>query len=162
MYAREVGVVNGLVPNTTYVFLVRAKNSHGLGGPSPLSDLVRTLRKFGFDVFSWVLVWIVGHVSYEKEMMVMMMLLMMIQREKGINIMISCQDFVAYSCMPNFQNYSQHHYNTSRIVRKPDFRLCENKGADQLRSNCEADQRLCFRYSDNTISLLLKSEILSF
>ena len=27
----------------------------------------------------------------------------------------------------------------SRIVRKPDFRLCENKGADQLRSNCEAD-----------------------
>ena len=22
----------------------------------------------------------------------------------------------------------------------------ENKGADQLRSNCEADQRLCFRY----------------
>ena len=28
--------------------------------------------------------------------------------------------------------------------------LCigENKGADQLRSNCEADQRLCFRYSE--------------
>ena len=24
------------------------------------------------------------------------------------------------------------------------FCLCENKGADQLRSNCEADQRLCF------------------
>ena len=22
---------------------------------------------------------------------------------------------------------------------------CENKGADQLRSNCEADLRLCFR-----------------
>ena len=37
--------------------------------------------------------------------------------------------------------------------------LCENKGADQLRSNCEADQRLCFRYTDSTISLLLKSEI---
>ena len=29
-------------------------------------------------------------------------------------------------------------------MRKPDFCLCENKGADQLRSNCEADQRLCF------------------
>ena len=29
----------------------------------------------------------------------------------------------------------------------------ENKGADQLRSNCEADQRLCFRYSDSTIPL---------
>ena len=49
----------------------------------------------------------------------------------------------------------------SRIVRKPDFCLCENKGADQLRGNREADQRLCFRYSDSTIPLLLKSEIAS-
>ena len=49
----------------------------------------------------------------------------------------------------------------SRIVRKPDFCLCENKGADQLRSNCEADQRLCFRHSDSTIPLLLESEISS-
>ena len=40
-------------------------------------------------------------------------------------------------------------------MRKPDFCLCENKGADQLRSNCEADQRLYFRYSDSTILLLL-------
>ena len=47
-------------------------------------------------------------------------------------------------------------------MRKPDFCLCENKGADQLRSNCEADQRLCFRYTDSTISLLLKSELSSF
>ena len=54
------------------------------------------------------------------------------------------------------------HNNMSRIVRKPDFCLCKNKGADQLRSNCEADQRLCFRYSDSTIPLLLKSEISSF
>ena len=44
-------------------------------------------------------------------------------------------------------------------MRKPDFCLGENKGADQLR---EADQRLCFRYSDSTIPLLLKSEISSF
>ena len=44
-------------------------------------------------------------------------------------------------------------------MRKPDFYLCENKGADQLRSNCEADQRLCFCYTDSTIiSLVLKSE----
>ena len=50
----------------------------------------------------------------------------------------------------------------SGIVRKPDFCLGENKGADQLRSNCEADQRLCFRYMDSTISLLLKSGISSF
>ena len=50
----------------------------------------------------------------------------------------------------------------SRIVRKLDFRQCENKGADQLCINCEADQRLCFRYTDSTIPLLLKSEISSF
>ena len=46
-------------------------------------------------------------------------------------------------------------------MRKPDFCLGENKGADQLRGNREADQRLCFRYSDSTIPLLLKSEISS-
>ena len=40
--------------------------------------------------------------------------------------------------------------------------ICENKGADQLRSNCEADQHLCFGNTDSTISLLLKSEISSF
>ena len=33
----------------------------------------------------------------------------------------------------------------SRVVRKPDFCICENKDADQLRGNREADQRLCFR-----------------
>ena len=32
----------------------------------------------------------------------------------------------------------------SRDVRKPDFCICKNKDADQLRSNSEADQRLCF------------------
>ena len=47
----------------------------------------------------------------------------------------------------------------SRDVRKPDFCICENKDADQLRGNREADQRLCFRYTDSTIPLLPKSEI---
>ena len=28
--------------------------------------------------------------------------------------------------------------------------ICENKGADQLRGNREADQQLCFRYTDST------------
>ena len=60
------------------------------------------------------------------------------------------------------QNPLVNQSNLSRIVRKPDYCLCENKGADQLRSNCEADQRLCFRYTDSTIPLLLKSEISSF
>ena len=40
-------------------------------------------------------------------------------------------------------------------MEKPDFCLCENKDADQLCSNCTADQRLCFRYTDSTIPLLL-------
>ena len=49
----------------------------------------------------------------------------------------------------------------SRVVRKPAFCICENKDADQLRGNREADQRLCFRYIDSTIPLLPKSEISS-
>ena len=53
-------------------------------------------------------------------------------------------------------------YDRSRIVRKPDFCLGENKGADQLRGNREADQRLCFRYTDSIFRLLLISEISSF
>ena len=44
---------------------------------------------------------------------------------------------------------------------KPTISIGENKGADQLRSNCEADQRLCFRYTDSTIPLLSKSKIFS-
>ena len=47
-------------------------------------------------------------------------------------------------------------------MRKPTICIGENKDADQLRGNREADQRLCFRYSDSTIPLLLKSEISSF
>ena len=41
---------------------------------------------------------------------------------------------------------------------KPTICIGENKDADQLRGNREADQRLCFRYPDCTIPLLLKSE----
>ena len=37
--------------------------------------------------------------------------------------------------------------------------ICENKGADQLRGNRDADQRLCFCEMDSTMPLLLKSEI---
>ena len=49
----------------------------------------------------------------------------------------------------------------SRVVRKPAFCICEHKDADQLRGNREADQGLCFRYTDSTIPLLHKSEISS-
>ena len=39
-------------------------------------------------------------------------------------------------------------------MRKPAFCICENKDADQMRSNCTADQHLCFLYMDSTIPLL--------
>ena len=49
----------------------------------------------------------------------------------------------------------------SCVVRKTNVCICENKDADQLRGNREADQRLCFRYMDSTIPLLPISEITS-
>ena len=51
----------------------------------------------------------------------------------------------------------------SLVVRKPAFCICENKDADQLRGNREANQRLCFCYRDtcSTIPLLSKYEITS-
>ena len=42
----------------------------------------------------------------------------------------------------------------SRILRKTAFCICENKDADQLGGNREADHRLCYRYTDSTIPLL--------
>ena len=44
-------------------------------------------------------------------------------------------------------------------MRKPAFCNCENKDADRLCGNREADQRLCFLYTDSTVRLLFKSEI---
>ena len=53
------------------------------------------------------------------------------------------------------------HNNMSRIMRKPAFCIWENKDADQLRGNREADQHLGFRYTNSTIPLLPTSEISS-
>ena len=50
----------------------------------------------------------------------------------------------------------------SHHMGKPTICISENKDADQLRGDREADQRLCFCYSDTTVPLLLKSEISSF
>ena len=50
----------------------------------------------------------------------------------------------------------------SHLMGKPTIYLGENKGADKLRGKREADQRLCFRYSDSTIPPLLNSKISSF
>ena len=49
----------------------------------------------------------------------------------------------------------------SLVMRKPVFCICENKNADQLRDNRDADQHFCFRYTDSTNPLLPKSEISS-
>ena len=46
-------------------------------------------------------------------------------------------------------------YQMSLCVRKPTICMRENKDADQLRGNREADQRLCFRYTDSTFPPLL-------
>ena len=40
-------------------------------------------------------------------------------------------------------------------------KTCKNKDADQLHTNCAADQRLCYHYIDRTIPPLPKSETLS-
>ena len=61
----------------------------------------------------------------------------------------------------NMSDQSTGQIKMSLAMRKPDFCICENKDADQLRGNREADQRLCFRYTDSTIPLLPKSEISS-
>ena len=47
------------------------------------------------------------------------------------------------------------------FMRKPTFCICENKDADQLRGNREADQRLCFRHTDSAIPLLSKGGALA-
>ena len=52
-------------------------------------------------------------------------------------------------------------YEMGGVMRKFTFCICENKDADQLRGNREADQGLCFRYTDSTIPVHAKSEISS-
>ena len=49
--------------------------------------------------------------------------------------------------------YSQDVAHLSRLVRKITIGIGENKDADQLHGNREADQRLCFRYYRKVQSL---------
>ena len=56
--------------------------------------------------------------------------------------------------------YIQYYYK-SRVTEKTGFGIWENKDADQLRGNREADQRHWFHYTDSTIPLLPKSKISS-
>ena len=66
-----------------------------------------------------------------------------------------------YKVQKTLIGYEDVNGKMSLVMRKPAFCICENKDADQLRGNREADQRLCFRYTDSTIPLLPKSEIAS-
>ena len=59
----------------------------------------------------------------------------------------------------NTNRFKKMNSHMSLVMRKPDFCICDNKDADQLHGNREADQRLCFRYTDSTTPLLPKSEI---
>ena len=79
--------------------------------------------------------------------------------DDALDCLISFTDFI-YAFQVQF--YYEGKHNMSNVMRKLDFCLCENKGADQLRSKYEADQRLCFCYTDSTIPLLLESKISSF
>ena len=61
-----------------------------------------------------------------------------------VNVKLCCKGICYSSCL-----------HLSRPMGKQTICICENKDADQLRGNREADQRLCFRYSDSTILFLL-------
>ena len=72
---------------------------------------------------------------------------------------ILCDFNWSHFILMKFSEYGA--FYMSRVVRKPAFCIGENKDADQLRGNREADQRLCFRYIGSTIPLLPKFEISS-
>ena len=56
---------------------------------------------------------------------------------------------------------NQYTNQMSRVLRKLAFCIGENRDTDQLRSNREADQRLCFHYTDSKIPLLPRYETAS-
>ena len=86
---------------------------------------------------------------------------------------VSCLSIIsiAFSCILDFDTFFKYldMMQSGYIVcllseprnEKNDFCPCENKGTDQLHSNCEADLRLCFHCTHNTIPLLPKSKISS-
>ena len=78
-----------------------------------------------------------------------------------INNGVYLNNFVKYLGIIKIWHHTSKITKMSWFIRKPIYCICKNKGTDQLRSNCEADQCLCFRYSDSTIPLLAKSKISS-
>ena len=77
------------------------------------------------------------------------------EKKKGPNRIITLVwSVINYLKVKNL--FEQPHEKTNNL------HICENKDADQIRGNREADQRLCFHYTDSTVPFLLKSEISSF
>ena len=73
---------------------------------------------------------------------------------------IQLQLFVSTCRLFELTSCSESKFDMSLLMRKPTICICENKDADQLCSNCTADQLLCFRHTDSTIPLLLISKVL--
>ena len=86
-----------------------------------------------------------------------------------ISLHIESPSYMVLDKKSNFSfEFSEYSHGSQRtkskmscVMRKPDFCICENKNADQLRGDREADQRLCFRYIYSTFPLFTKSEISS-
>ena len=66
----------------------------------------------------------------------------------------------AHFVMTRF-NFDICHKHLSRHEKTNILHKCENKDADQLHSNCKADQCLCFRYTNSITPLFSKSKISS-
>ena len=58
-------------------------------------------------------------------------------------------------------NHNTNKIPVSHMMRQPTICIGKNKGADQLCTNCKADQHLYFRYMASTLPLLSKSKISS-
>ena len=79
-----------------------------------------------------------------------------------VSMLLMSYDYSSLQHEEMLFKYSTTSLYMSRVMKKTLPMRKAEKGADQLRSNCEADQRACFRYSGSTISLLPKSKISSF
>ena len=74
------------------------------------------------------------------------------QVKAKISHFFQATDANSCTCTGLYLLHNNCHSNKSRRMGKPTLSIGENKGTDQLRSNGEADQRHCFRYTNSTNS----------
>ena len=70
---------------------------------------------------------------------------------------MNCYEYEKYDCMQLRRRRIASHISEMylrRVMRKPVFCICENKGADQQCCNQKADQRNCLRYIVHSIYFL--------